>query len=485
MIVEDFEKYSSTVFDAIIIGSGPAGLTLALKLEEKKFNVAVIEAGERYYSEESQNYYKGEATKEFPRPIELTRLSMFGGTMGHWGGTCRPLDSYDFSRWPIKKENLDSYLDEATKLLDINNSFRNEIINEKLKLIEFQVSEARFGEKYYEHISKSKYIKLFLHSPMIKFKSSEFQINKIKIYSEQKKDFFHLQGKVFVLATGGIENSRILLNEKLRNSNYLLQNLPIGNYWYEHPFNELGKAFVNKNKLKKNLNTSLNHFVNMFNAGNNSDAYSISPTEKLILEKKILNSCCWLVTHERKNDDWKDITKNLLCIAPNLSKNFLKLIDKNVACGATIYSSWEQDPEYSNRVTLSSKKDKFDNFQPELIYKKSELVRNTAKVIIEEIGKYLVENDIGRISGYDFLFEKNLKYISEAGYHHMGGTIMGENPKDSVVDKNLKIHGSKNLFVIGSSVFPSGGHANPTLTIVQLSLRLNEHLQSNFLKIEI
>ena len=189
---------------------------------------------------------------------------------------------------------------------------------------------------------------------------------------------------------------------------------------------------------------------------------------------------------KEKNDDWKNITKNLLCIAPNLSKNFLKLIDKNVACGATIYSSWEQDPEYSNRVTLSDKRDKFDNFQPKLIYKKSELVRNTAKVVIEEIGKYLVENDIGRISGYDFFFsKKNLKYTSEAGYHHMGGTIMGENSKNSVVDKNLKVHGSKNLFVIGSSVFPSGGHANPTITIVQLSLRLNEHLQSNFLKFEI
>ena len=485
MLIDEISLSSNKIYDVVIIGSGAAGLTLALKLEEKKFNIALIEAGERYYSEESQNNYTGGSTGEFPRPIEETRLRMFGGTMGHWGGTCRPLDSYDFSKWPIKKDNLNSFLDEATKLLEINNSFRNEIVNEKLKLIEFQVSQARFGEKYYEHILKSKHINLFLNSPMVEFKGSEFQINEAKIYSERNKNFFHLKGKVFVLATGGIENSRILLNEKLKNSNFFLKNLPIGNYWYEHPFNELGKAFVNKKKLKKNLNTSLNHFVNMFNAGNDSDAYSISPTEKLISEKKILNSCCWLVTHERKNDDWKNVVKNLLCIAPNLSKNFLKLIDKNVACGATIYSSWEQDPEYSNRVTLSDKKDKFDNFQPKLIYKKSELVRNTAKVVIEEFGKYLVENDLGRISGYDFLFEKNLKYISEAGYHHMGGTIMGESSKDSVVDKNLKIHGSKNLFVLGSSVFPSGGHANPTLTIVQLSLRLNEHLQNNFLKFEI
>ena len=70
---------------------------------------------------------------------------------------------------------MNSFLDEATKLLEINNSFRNETINEKLKLIEFQVSQARFGEKYYEHILKSKHINLFLNSPMVEFKGSEFK----------------------------------------------------------------------------------------------------------------------------------------------------------------------------------------------------------------------------------------------------------------------------------------------------------------------
>ena len=67
----------------------------------------------------------------------------------------------------------------------------------------------------------------------------------------------------------------------------------------------------------------------------------------------------------------------------------------------------------------------------------------------------------------------------------MGGTIMGENSLNSVLDKNLKVHGSKNFFVVGSSTFPSGGHANPTITIIQLSLRLNQHIQNNFLKFEI
>ena len=484
MIVEDLFEASNFTFDFIIIGSGPAGLTLALKLEESKFNVALIEAGERYYSDESQQYYSGDSGS-FPGSIDETRLRMFGGTMGHWGGTSRTLDDYDFDKWPIDKKILNQYLNEATQMLEINNSFKNEIINEKLKLIEFQLSKVRYGDKYFEKIYKSKYISLFLNTPMVKFEGSDFRVNKAKLYSETKKDFFYLKGKVFVLAAGGIENARILLNEQIKNNKLFNENLPIGNYWYEHPFNELGKAFVNKDKLKAKLNTSLNHFVNMFNAGNESDAYSISPSEELMKEKKILNSCCWLVTHDRNNNDWKNITKNLLCVAPNISSNLLKLVKRDVPCGATIYSSWEQDPEYSNRVSLSDLKDKFDNFKPKLVYKKSELVRKTAKTLIEEIGNYLIENDLGRISGYDFLFEKDLVYTSEAGFHHMGGTIMGEDKKNSVVDKNLKVHGSKNLFVAGSSVFPSGGHANPTISIIQLSLRLNKHLHDNFLKFEI
>ena len=50
---------------------------------------------------------------------------------------------------------------------------------------------------------------------------------------------------------------------------------------------------------------------------------------------------------------------------------------------------------------------------------------------------------------------------------------------DDVVDANLKLFNTNNLYIIGSSIFRTGGHANPTLTIVQLSLRLAEHLSLN------
>jgi choline dehydrogenase-like flavoprotein len=55
---------------------------------------------------------------------------------------------------------------------------------------------------------------------------------------------------------------------------------------------------------------------------------------------------------------------------------------------------------------------------------------------------------------------------------------MSIHPHNGVVDANLKVHGSRNLFICGSSVFPTSGHANPTLTIAALSLKLSDYLNT-------
>lgn len=85
-----------------------------------------------------------------------------------------------------------------------------------------------------------------------------------------------------------------------------------------------------------------------------------------------------------------------------------------------------------------------------------------------ELGKFFVNENIGRIGIKDFLFTNN-EFLHNGDYHHMGGTRIGLNKKDSVVDKNLKVHGVNNLYIFGSSVFRSVGIANPSFTIVQLS----------------
>ena len=87
-----------------------------------------------------------------------------------------------------------------------------------------------------------------------------------------------------------------------------------------------------------------------------------------------------------------------------------------------------------------------------------------------------LREDIGRLALKEYLYNNNLDYETIAGNHQLGGTRMGFNDTESVVDKNLKVHNIDNLYINGSSVFRTGGHCHPTYTIVKLSLRLADHL---------
>ena len=68
--------------------------------------------------------------------------------------------------------------------------------------------------------------------------------------------------------------------------------------------------------------------------------------------------------------------------------------------------------------------------------------------------------------------------ITKDASHHMGTTRMGADPHTSVVDPDCRVHGVNNLFIAGSSVFPTGGNANPTATILALAVRLADHIKT-------
>ena len=82
----------------------------------------------------------------------------------------------------------------------------------------------------------------------------------------------------------------------------------------------------------------------------------------------------------------------------------------------------------------------------------------------------------------DFKDINILREISKDTYHPMGGTRMSSSPAKGVVDKNLKLHNYKNLYIASCSVFPTGGSSNPTLTLIALCLRLSDHIKSLFRK---
>jgi hypothetical protein len=458
-------------YDVIICGSGPAGVSLALDLETKGINSIIIEAGDKFYNDTSQKIYEGEVNGNFPSDLSLLRLSQFGGTTGHWGGTCRHLDEYDFTNWPLNKKQLENYKIATNKFLELKTNFGEKKISNNLKIIEFCNSEVRVYDKYFKHIEKSKNIFLILNTSIteIFLKDKIVESILIKTPSEEKK----IKSKILVMACGGIENVRLLLWFREKNK-FLLKKSPIGKYWMEHPFKIIGSGVANFTKVRENLKNNFYAFNNFRNWGNFT--VSLAPTKEMIEKKKILNSGVFLTLHDRDNNTLKNNIKDLLCLAPKLSTQLIDLFNKKLLCGLSLSSSWEQDPEASNNIILTNNLDNRGIPKIKLNYKLSNKSINTAKEMVKEIGEYFISNNLGRIA----LDEDNLnpnEFISDAGYHHIGGTRMGLNENYSVVDQNLKVFGIENFFVLGSSVFPSGGHANPTYTIVQLSYRLSDHLK--------
>jgi choline dehydrogenase-like flavoprotein len=131
----------------------------------------------------------------------------------------------------------------------------------------------------------------------------------------------------------------------------------------------------------------------------------------------------------------------------------------NLLCDAIIHSQWEQEPNYYNQIFLSaSSKDNYGLPRVEIKNKYSSLTYKTIKLSMENLGRYFIQSEAGRIKLENFFLNESefSKKPNEGGHHHMGGTIMGNDINKSVVDSNLKVHNISNLFVAGSSVFPTG-----------------------------
>lgn len=464
--LENFNESNIDInYDICISGAGAAGITLAIKLSEFGFKVILCEAGSDDYTEISQKNYVGKINGDPYFDLDVARLRYLGGTTNHWNGMCRPFEKIDFNRsylgkefvWPIKYEEILKYQNEACKILEIKNDFIiNNPNNELLRKINFHSSPpVRFKDKYLDKIKSLKNLTLILNSNL-KDIQGEKNIITSALFENYNNKTISIKAKKFIFSMGGIENSRYLLwfAQKYK-SKYFDASCPIGKYWMEHPHFTLGSALVEK-KVSKNI------------------YYSID--EKMQRELKILN--CGFRINEISHRETNNKIKEIMCITPRFGMKLASLFEKRLICGARLFAAWEQEPNISNAVKLTEELSPLGIPTIELNWKKTSFDRKTINQSIKLLNEWLLAKDLGRIQLHDWLIknENYPEYDELAGYHHMGGTRMSETKKHGVVDSNCKVFGSKNLYMAGSSVFTTGGHNNPTLPIVQFSLRLADHL---------
>jgi len=329
MILNNLENIGDDFFSVIIIGSGPAGITTALKLEEFNINTLLIEAGNLEMNADSEDFLKGNIIAEDYDDISVRRARMFGGTSNLWGGHCNKFERDQFENWPIDYDELHSFDEQAKKVLGLK--FYHTDFYVKKFSEDFNQYNSRFSDKsrnfkdvYYDRVKNSKFIHLSLDTTFLYFEGKEKKVS--SIYCRKKSNFYSLKAKYYVLAAGGIENSRLLLWSKEKNKRLFDDNLPIGRYYMDHPYYDPAEGFVRYNKVAKYLNetkgSSREFFVNCYNR------VLLFPNLKFRKERDI-DSLTFFLNFNHKSTTNESYIEKISCMAPNFVKQFLEKEKEN------------------------------------------------------------------------------------------------------------------------------------------------------------
>ena len=455
-----------------IVGSGPAGISLALRLQEKKMPCLVIEAGNWEASESSQDFYVGEVVGDHYHKLNRARLRQFGGTSGHWSGWCRALDAVDFevrehiphSGWPIRKHDLDPYALAAAKIFRIKPKALDRPITSDIDEVEFRFNRppVRFGPDYREAIERSGTIGLLVNAAVIELVPGQGRIDSLILMDAERRRS-ELRIDQVCLCTGGIENSRILLWSNARHPNRVVpEPKTLGRYWMEHPVFDVAEAAISDSAAAQFTETRI-----------------FAPSPTAMKSYRITGAHLSVDKPSLEYKNAKRLRRELMCFAPGLFESVLGMSDGELMCGSRVVMEWEQLPRPENRIELGRETDQFGVPRIRLHWTKSDAERKCAVVASRLLGEALIKADVGRLRISNWLINDEpwpREFHQGAGFHHMGGTRMSDTAATGVVDRNCKVFGMTNLYIGGSSVYPTGGHANPTFTIVQLALRLGDHL---------
>ncbi len=488
--INNIKKSSVIDADVCIIGSGAAGISLACEFLKSPLRVVLLEGGGLKKSERNQKFYDLETSD---LPIDKnSRVRAFGGTTTVWGGGWKLLDEIDFevrdwvpfSGWPIRRQELDAYYDRAAQLVGgpLVKDFELDSVKKYPSKKKFYIIETEtvrttllrilpeenldFGKKFQREIEQSESLNVLLNSNVTRLVLNESGSTIAEATVITLDGVSHsVRAKKFILACGGIENARLLLFSNIGNGND-----QVGRYYMDHP-KCAGGSIVPSDK---NLNLSI--YWKPQNIGSLTVAgLQLSPEYQK--KNRALNSYVqlrpWYVADSYLLLGLKIFTSQNIFL-----RIFKKIFKSHSAIKELRLRNYmEQAPSPDNRVLLSDKKDTFGNPLAKISWSVSENDIKGLRALHSVLKQEFEKLGIGKFSSPLFDNPQKDLNITDAS-HHMGTTRMGHDPKTSVVDSNCAVHGVSNLFVAGSSVFPTSGHANPTATIIALAIRLADHIKN-------
>jgi choline dehydrogenase-like flavoprotein len=532
-------------FDVCIVGSGPAGMTLARTISDGGLRVCLLESGGRKPAAETDNLNAGAVDSAHgycEQTLREGRRRQLGGTANLWNHEVRgesarhiryvPLDEIDFERrdwvpesgWPFGRREMQPFYERALEACGVRNLDHRGGVGEsrskgshpwQTESIESVVSlfgtSKIFLRDYGHELRLDKRVTVILGAALLELQMDPLSrvITSLQAGTLDGRKF-QIRARAFVIAAGGLENARILLlQEALQAGGLGNQNDMVGRCFMDHPAITLGVLVPSSKAI---FDQAI--FYDQHDVAGQSIMYQLHIRPEVMRREKMLNLCGVLVPHFknlRANSPavlhqllvrtprflWRHLSPAPHCDPQNGSEAPQSLRQRLLAqyysqgqCGWSrhgrldrrfgefgVHSLVEQSPDPSNRIKLQDQTDAFGQRKTEVLWRWNELdlrsIRQAQQIFREEFASA----GIGAFSPVEEAVGSQPRRFTSP-HHFLGTTRMHEDPRHGVVDSDCRVHDVPNLFLAGSSVFPTGGFANPTLTIVALALRLAAHLQS-------
>ena len=527
-------------FNICIIGSGPAGITLAREMSHSGLRVCLMESGGHNLSRDTQHLNEGAvaSSQGYHEQILLEgRCRQFGGTANLWNHEVRgestqyiryvPLDEIDFecrdwvpeSGWPFSRREIQSYYERAQQVCGIGRfNYRDGAWErgtensqpwqtKKIESVACLFGSSRiFLKDYRRELARDERVSVILHTTLLHLEMDPLSrtITSAQAATPDGRKL-RVRAQAFVLGAGGLENARILLLQNaLQPGGLGNQHDMVGRCFMDHPAITLGTLIPSSGAVFAQAGLYDQH-----DDKGQATMYMLHIRPDVMRREKMLNLCGVLVPHFRNfranspavihqllTRTPRFLLKRILAAprsqfpSPSIRQRLLTQYYSEGQCGWSslgrlerrfaefgIHALAEQAPDRSNRIILGEQIDTFGQQKVKVLWQWNELDLRSIRQAQQIMRLELASAGIGAFIPAEEMPGSQPRCFSSA-HHFMGTTRMHDNPRNGVVDADCRVHGVPNLFIAGSSVFPTGGFANPTLTIVALAIRLATHLQS-------
>ncbi|HSE97774.1 MAG TPA: GMC family oxidoreductase [Blastocatellia bacterium] len=448
-----------------------------------------------------------------------------------------PLDGIDFERkdwlpysgWPFGRSHLDPFYQRAQTISGFgpyiydgadwedDKAPRLAPRDSLIATAVWQFGPQRtFTEAYREELQRTDNIAVLMHANVLEIETNESAsaVTHMRAACLHGSEF-RVSARLFILAAGGIENARLLLlSDQVQKNGLGNDHDLVGRFFMEHPFINCGTFIpASRDVFDKAALYDVRQVEGATIMG------MLKLDDEVMRRERLLNfSLLLLPQHGRYQPEAINSLKAVLSRGmrgrvpershlSNVIRNldflmvaacrkmrgglFPYIVDGPGLCSGGGWSSLddkkrrysvfkaflttEQAPDPNNRVTLSDERDGLGCRRTRLSWRWGEVniesISKAQSILAEEVARAgLGRLQIAQNSGMPLMASPGL-------HHHMGTTRMHDDPRQGVVDENCQVHGVSNLFIAGSSVFPTGGYINPTLTIIALSIRLADHVK--------